>query len=486
MRVSFQTVRSWRFTLLVGVLLLAACSSNNNNANNKNVTSNSGAAPASGAQTGTPTGPTVGQGNPQAAALAAAGGKKIGGSVSVIGSWGGEEQDSFMAMVKPFEDATGVTVNYTGTRDLSAELTTRVQGGNPPDLAGLPGPGTMAQFARQGKLVDLDNVLDMSAMKDQYPQSWLQLGQVDGKQIGIFIKASLKGPIWYDPKTFNQVSGGTMPKTWDDLMALSNKIAQTGTAPWCMGFESGASSGWPGADWLQDIMLRQYGPDVYDQWYQGTLPWTSNQVKTVFQMWGQIATNPKMVFGGVSTILSTNFQDESTPMFSSPPKCYMVHEGDFITGFITTNNPGLKPGTDFNYFMFPDINSQYAGSAQVAGDLFGMFRDTPQARALMKYLTTPEAQSIWVKRGGALSPNKKVTLDVYPDQISKEEAQVITSAKTVRFSADDLMPAAMENEFWKAILDYLQNPNNLDSILANLDKVRATAYPAVTPTPAGR
>jgi alpha-glucoside transport system substrate-binding protein len=456
----FYSGRAWRFAVLTTVLLLAACSSNNN-ANNKSATNNSGAAPPSAANatqagTGTPlTGPTVGQGNPQAAALAAAGGKKIGGSVSVIGSWGGEEQDSFMAMVKPFEDATGVTVNYTGTRDLAAELTTRVQGGNPPDLAGLPGPGTMAQFARQGKLVDLDNVLDMSAMKDQYPQSWLQLGQVDGKQIGIFIKASLKGPIWFDPKTFNQVSGGTMPKTWDELMSLSNKIAQTGTTPWCMGFESGASSGWPGADWLQDIMLRQYGPDVYDQWYQGTLPWTSNQV-------------------------------ESTPMFANPPKCYMVHEGDFITGFITTNNPGLKPGTDFNYFMFPDINNQYTGSAQVAGDLFGMFKDTPQARALMKYLTTPEAQSIWVKRGGALSPNKKVTLDVYPDQIAKEEAQVITSAKIVRFSADDLMPTAMENEFWKAILDYLQNPSNLDSILANLDKVRLQTYPAATPTPAGR
>ncbi len=283
-------------------------------------------------------------------------------------------------------------------------------------------------------------------------------------------------------RTFSQVSGGSTPKTWDELMALSNKISQSGTTPWCMAFESGATSGWPGADMLQDIMLRQFGPDVYDQWYQGTLPWTSNQMKTVWQMWGQIAANPKMVFGGSAAVLSTNFGDVGSPMFSNPPKCYMVEQGDFITDFFVKGTPGIKPVTDFNFFMFPDIKSEYSGSAQVAGDLFGMFKDTPQARALIKYLTTPEAQSIWVKRGGALSPNKKVSLDVYPDQIAKQEAQTITSAKTVRFSADDLMPDTMSAAFFKAVLEYMQNPNNLDSILANLDKVRMSAYSATAPS----
>src|SRR5262245_18243795 len=196
-----------------------------------------------------------------------AGGEKIGGSVSVLATWGGDEQDSFLAMVKPFEDKTGVKVQYEGTRDLNAVLTARVEGGNPPDLAGLPGPGQMAQFARAGKLKDLGSVLDMAALKDQYSDDWLKLAQVDGKQTGIFIKAAVKGPIWYNAKTFPQVSGGAMPKTFDELLALSQKIADSGTTPWCIGLESGAASGWPGTDWLEDIVLRQAGPDVYDKWY---------------------------------------------------------------------------------------------------------------------------------------------------------------------------------------------------------------------------
>src|SRR5207237_6482656 len=114
---------------------------------------------------------------------------RIGGRVSVIGSWGGSEQESFLAMVKPFEDQTGVTVEYEGTRDLNAILTTRVQGGNPPDVAGLPGPGPMAELARAGRLTDLSKVLDEPSMRSQYSDEWRKLGEVDGKKVGICMKS---------------------------------------------------------------------------------------------------------------------------------------------------------------------------------------------------------------------------------------------------------------------------------------------------------
>src|SRR5439155_15870540 len=215
------------------------------------------------------------------------------------------------------EDQTGVQVEYEGTRDLDAVLTTRVQGGNPPDLAGLTGPGPMAQYARQGKLIDLTGVLDQQAMTQQYSPDWLKLGQVDGKQVGIFIKTSLKGLIWYDPKLFSKVSSGEPPKTWVDLTALSQKIAGGGTAPWCIGLESGAASGWPGTDWLEDIVLRQAGPQVYESWYQGKTKWTSPEIKKAWETWGKIVTNDKMVFGGKSGVLATAFGDAGNPLFAS-------------------------------------------------------------------------------------------------------------------------------------------------------------------------
>jgi alpha-glucoside transport system substrate-binding protein len=411
--------------------------------------------------------------DPKDAALEAAGGQQIGGTVSVLGVWGGSELDSFMAMVKPFEDATGVKIEFEGTRDLNAVLTTRVQGGNPPDVAGLPGPGQMAEYAQQNALVDLADVLDLDTMKQQYAQSWIDLASVDGKPVGIFIKASLKGLIWYNPK---QYKGPTEPKTWDELMTWSKQTADSGTTPWCIGLESAEASGWPGTDWIEDLVLRQSGPDKYDQWYQGTLAWTSPEIKQAWEAFGAIATDPKMVYGGPTTELTLNFANGGDQLFSNPPGCYLHHQASFISDNFVTNFPNLKPVEDFNFFGFPDVNTQYTGAVEAGGDLFGMFKDTPQARALMKYLVTPEAQAIWVQRGGALSPNKQVPLSTYPDPLSQKAAEVLTGAKIVRFDASDLMPQAMNNAFWKGILDYVQNPGNLDSILGNLDTIQKESY----------
>jgi alpha-glucoside transport system substrate-binding protein len=298
---------------------------------------------------------------------------------------------------------------------------------------------------------------------------------VDGKQTGIFIKSALKGLVWYDPQAF-QKANLTTPKSWDDLMALSQKLAGQGTTPWCVGLESGATSGWPATDWLEDIVLRQAGPQVYDQWYQGKIKWSSPEIKKAWQTWGQIVNDPKMVYGGKAAVLATSFMDAGNPMFSDPPKCYLHHQASFITSFFTQANPNLKAGTDYAFFGFPDIDPKYAGAIEAAGDLFGMFKDTPQSRALMKYLVTPDAQSIWVKRGGALSPNRKVSLDSYPDELARNSAQILTSASIVRFDASDLMPDAMNTAFMKATLDYVNNPGNLDTILASLDKTQADAY----------
>jgi len=123
------------------------------------------------------------------------------------------------------------------------------------------------------------------------------------------------------------------------------------------------------------------------------------------------------------------------------------------------------------------VNSANAGAHVLAGDAFVMTKDTPQARALMKYLATADAQDIWVKRGGGkIAINKQVSLNDYPDPISKALAQVVISTKIGRYDAGDLMPSDMQAAYWSAVLKFVQNQSQLDSILSDLDKKQATAY----------
>jgi len=401
--------------------------------------------------------------------------EEIGGTVSVLAVWGGEELDNFMAMIEPFEEQTGITVEYEGTRDLNAVLTTRIEGGNPPDLAGLPGPGQLLELARAGELVALNDVLDMDAMREQYDEGFLQLATVDDNLYGIFIKSAVKSLVWYNPKAF-EAAGYQIPGTWDELMALSDHIIEDGTTPWCVGLESGAASGWPGTDWIEDIMLRTASTETYDQWVNHEIPWTDPAIKNAWETWGQIVADPEMVFGGAQGVLSTNFGESPFPMFTDPPNCYLHRQASFITSFIQEQFPDLVSGEDFNFFQFPPIDPEQGNPLLVAGDLFGMFNDTPQARALMNYLVTAEAQSIWAERGGFLSANKTVDPMVYPAPLTQQIAEMLTQATAVRFDASDLMPEAVNNSFWSGILDFVSDPGSLDSTLQSIEETAQDAY----------
>jgi alpha-glucoside transport system substrate-binding protein len=390
-----------------------------------------------------------------------------GGSVTVLATWEGAERDAFLAMVEPFEQRTGITVQFSGTRDLSGKLWKGVATGNLPDIAGLPGPGEMREFAKAGALVDLGKAIDVAAYKAETAPGFVQLGTVDDHLVGMFIKSTVKGLIWYDPNVYTV---GT-PATWDDLGRNATIAARDGTKPWCLGMESGEASGWPGTDWIEDIVLRQSGPAVYDDWVNGKIRWSSPQIRKAFDTFASVIA-PASVYGGADAVVGTNFGDAGAPLFADHPGCLFLHQASFMTSFFQRSS-GARVG-EYDFFPFPTMDPRYSSSLIAAGDLLGMFHDTPQARALVSYLASAEAQEILVKRGGALSPNLSVT--DYPDAISNREGELLRSAQVVRFDGSDLMPEAMNEAFWHAMLEFARYPFRVDSILAGLDQVQSQAY----------
>jgi alpha-glucoside transport system substrate-binding protein len=426
----------------------------------------------------TPSPAAPGGASPTAAAetaAATAAGGQIGGSVSIVAVWSGgtdpkSEEFAFRSVLKPFTDATGVAINYTSTRDINAVLTTGVASGNLPDIAGLPGPGKVLDLANQGVLKPLEEVIDVPAYVADTPGA--SALQVNGKQYAEFFKGSIKGLIWYDPKIYT----GGVPTSWDDLQTKATAALANlpNTKEWCIGLQSGpGSDGWPGTDWIEDFVLRQSGPTVYDAWVAGKQKWTSTEIKSAWQEFGKAVSS---AYGDPTSIDGTNFGDTGNQLFKTPPGCLFTHQASFITSFFDKGTAGIKAGTDYDFFPMPDLNPANAGAVTGGGDLLGMFNDTPQAKALMKYLITPEAQAIWPKLGGAISGSKSVSPDVYPDDISKKSAAALSSAKIFRFDGSDAMPVAMSDAFLKGILDFVKDQSKLDSILSNLDTVQTSAY----------
>jgi len=396
-------------------------------------------------------------------------------SIDVLTVWSGNELANFQMQTAAFTQKTGIKVNVESTRDLPTVLNTRVRANNPPDISGSPGISQFQALATQGKLVALDSFIDMNYIKANYAQAWIDFASYNGKLYGVLPKANSKGTVWYNPKQF-QANGWTTPTTWDEMVALSTKIAQSGKYPWSMGVASGAASGWPAADWIDQIYISTNGPDMVDKWVAHKIPWTDPTIKNAFQMFGQIARGSHFVNGAPASILATAFQDASYLPYDVPPKAYMYYLGDFTAGFISGQFPSLQAGTDYNFFNFPTINSQYAGAVTGGADMIFAMKDNNGTRQFMQFMSTAEAQTIWIKQGGASSVNKAVDESAYPNQVQLNAAKQLKNATFFRTSADDLMPVAMENAFWKGTLAYIANPGQLDSILSGLETTATQVY----------
>ena len=395
------------------------------------------------------------------------------GSVSVMAVWTGAEQAAFQAVLDGFKQQNpDVTVNYTAAGDqLPTQLSTAVQGGNPPDIAALPQPGLMTDFVNKNALQPLD--FAKSDIEDNFGQSVVDLGTVDGKLYGFLFKAANKSLVWYNVGAYSD-AGVSPADDWDAWLKNGDTLAASGTPPYSIG----GADGWTLTDLFENIYLRTAGPEKYDQLATHDIPWTDQSVKDALTTMAQVIGNSDNIAGGTEGALQTDFPTSVTQVFSDPPKAAQVIEGDFVAGVITDSTKA-EPKTGFDVFPFPSIN----GSPSVVvggGDTVVMFKDSPAAEALVKYLTTPEAAEIWAAKGGFATLNKNVDVSVYPDEITQATAGALADVETFRFDLSDLQPAefggTVGQGLFKLFQDFLENPKNVDGIASQMEAAAAKAY----------
>lgn len=385
-------------------------------------------------------------------------------TVTVLGTWSGAELDAFRQVVAPFEAATGITIAYDRTDDLAAEIDRRVAAGEPPDLAGLTGPAHLRRLAQEGVLRDLGARVELDAYRRETAPAFVHLGMVDDRLVGAFLKATLKGLVWYGPEAARLGE----PDDWQDLVRTAARFSSERTRPWCVGLESAAAPGWPGTDLIENILLRQSGVRTWDAWVAGALPWTAPEVRTAFLTYLDVVA-PDAVVGGSYGALTTDALAAGDGLFEDPPECLYTHGASFQPALFRAN--GLVPGRDYDFFPMPVFEDEHGGSVEVGGDLFGLFTDRPAAVSLLAWLTSADAQRSWASAGGILSANTRVT--DYPDRVTQREAAILTGADHVRFDASDQMPAGVESAFRRAVLQVTAAPQDLDVVLMRLESLSA-------------
>jgi ABC-type glycerol-3-phosphate transport system substrate-binding protein len=397
--------------------------------------------------------------------------ESVSGTVSVMAVWTGPEQASFQAVLDGFKEQNpDVTVNYTSAGDqLPTQLSTAVEGGNPPDVAVLPQPGLMTDFANKDALKPLDFAKD--DIQTNLGDSAVELGSVDGTLYGFLFKAANKSTVWYNVAAFDD-AGVDPPEDWDAFLEAAKTVNASGLPAYSIG----GADGWTLTDLFENIYLRSAGPEKYDQLSKHEIKWTDQSVKDALTEMGKILGDTQNIAGGTSGALQTDFPTSVSNVFAAEPKAAQVMEGDFVPGVV---EHGLEAETDYNVYAFPAIGDT-ANYVVGGGDTVVMFKDSPAAQALITYLASSEAAEIWAKRGGFASLNKDVDASVYPDPVTQTTAGALSDAEVFRFDLSDLQPAAFGGTVGqglsKLFQDFLKNPQDVDGISQQMETAAAKAF----------
>ena len=397
-----------------------------------------------------------------------------GTTVTINASIISPESDQYIASWKQFETCTGITISYDGSNDFESQLPIKVQGGTAPDLAFIPQPGLLAKMVATGKVVKPPAAVAQN-VDANWNVAWKNYGSVNGTFYAAPMSSNLKSLVWYSPKAF-AAKGYSVPTTWDDMMKLSDTIAATGVKPWCGGIGSGTATGWPATDWLEEIVMRQSGPDVYDKWISHDVKFNSPEITKAMDTLNGWMRNPKYVnggFGNVQTIASTTFQNAGLPILKG--QCYMLQQASF---YAAQWPAGTKVGPDGDVFAFyePAMGTQFGKPVEGGGEFVTAFSDRPEVQAVQTYLSTVDWINGKVKLGNWVTANKAIDSANFQTPIEKLSWTILTDpSATFRFDASDAMPAAVgAGAEWTQMTAWFASNKDTATVLKAIDSAWPT------------
>lgn len=371
----------------------------------------------------------------------------------VLGPWTGKEGEAFEAALQSLDTGTGRRYTYEGTRSLRETLLSQMEADDPPDVAILNSIGELTEYARRGELRPLAG----QAAERAYPP-WAPPLRVDGKasRYWVPLKIDLKSLVW------------------------SAADAPAGDPAWCVGLASGATSGWPGTDWIEDILLHQEGPGSYEEWATGLTSWRDPAVRRAWTTWSRLLGERSP--GTVELSLTTSFEGEAGAdgprgLLDSPgfEDCTHEHQSAFARYLYAGDEVRVEPAAGFL-----DGPAEYDDVYEVAGDMAAVFSDDPGAQELVERLSSAGGRDRWRKEADRsvrpLFPDMAGSPpDTDADPAERRIHELLTEdARTLCFDASDVMPPELRDAFHRAVLEYFRHPaaDRLDQLLGQLETVR--------------
>lgn len=393
------------------------------------------------------------------------------GVVTVSAAWEEAEAEGFRAMADAFTEQTGIEVVYRADPSLIDNVTRPAFINDPSDVAFLTRPGVIRRLVNMEVIVPLnagdDPILSNASVASTLQRSLVQLGTFDDVLYGLLVKSSSKSTFWYKPDSFEAL-GVEIPETWEELTAIVDAYVADGQIPLALG----GGDGWTLTDWFENIYIRINGVEKYNQlFFTNEIGWQDiSVIRTLQTMSNLLSPIDEKLAKGKASITDVTYREGVTSWLNGDAE--MFYEGGFVRTYAKQEFPDLECGEDYTFFVFPQIDPANGYPIIGGGDLAVVFNDTPEVRAFMQFIASPEGATAWVtaETGAIISPNRGVNISAYRDTCSALVAQQIRNAETFVFDGSDVTTGIFgEYAFFVSLQDFLLDPVSMAQILEYLD-----------------
>ncbi|MEN8233317.1 MAG: BTAD domain-containing putative transcriptional regulator [Actinomycetota bacterium] len=388
-----------------------------------------------------------------------------GTSVRVLSPWSETDGVAFAGDLARFTSRTGIGVSIASPSLESADSTLDY------DVIGLAQPAWLDD-ALSERLVSLDAYLDSGETGEQHYPYLLSLMEVGGTLKGIPIAVTPKSLVWYPADAFAD-AGYAVPTDWQGLMDLTGEMIADGHTPWCLAEASPGGDAWPATDFVEDLVLHEAGPGVYDQWAAGEISFASGEIRSAFERFGDIVFMDNALYGGMTHALVTRFSDGLVPMVSNPPGCWLYHQGAMV---LTALPSEAQAYGSIGFFPTPAVHPEHANTMLGSAVFASAVADRPEVRELIRFLASRQFGVAFAQSNDSsfIAANRSFDEGFYGNGTRYELAVVTHRAledDVFRYDGSALM--GIEPEFRRAMFSYLvRGSSDPDSILRILDVAR--------------
>ena len=389
------------------------------------------------------------------------------------------QEDYFIEELNTISNKTGYKISYVSLNDAPLYIQ---KNPDKADLVLLTSPQSLQELGNSNILLPTNDFYDENS-KDLYSEYLINLisSEDTSVQYGHWLRLFSNSMIWYNVDRYKEL-GSPNFESFDEIIEFTKLNSTKNNELWCLtidsaenqpllDYEYGESTGWIVSNWLENIVLANYGTTIYDNWVKNEIKFSDDEIVLSLLDIGKIVHNEGTVYKGKEYLIRSQISKSASNLLDENSTCVFSLMGHHAINYM----PQSKTfGEDYNFFKFPSIN--YSNMVVGIGDTVSLLNDNPSSMEVYAEIVSETFGETWASKIDSqyVSPRTDFDISKYKNEFAKKEYIQIKDSLSMnlfRYDGSMLMKNGTGKKIlWTTLRDFITQSNNyLEQVTEEID-----------------